>query len=135
MSDSVIYLDSSAIIKLIFDEDESQLLREFLAVHPVRVSSALARIEVLRTAGRVRDARVMHDARALLTGLRLIRPDDTLLTAAVDVPPATLRTFDAIHLVTALSLRPNLAGMVVYDLRLAEAARDAGLNVFAPGVV
>jgi hypothetical protein len=77
----------------------------------------------------------MHDARALLTGLRLVRPDDSLLMAAVDVPPATLRTFDAIHLVTALSLRPDVAGMVVYDRTLADAARDAGLNVFAPGVV
>ena len=55
-----------------------------------------------------------------------------MLAAAADVQPSRLRTFDSIHLVTALSLRPNLAGIVVYDSRLAGAARDAGLTVFAP---
>ena len=134
MNDAVIYLHSSAIIKLIFDEDESDALRHFLAAHPVRVSSALARIEVLRTAGRVRDPIVMRDAQALLTGLRLLRPDETLLAAAVDVPPPALRPFDAIHLVTALSLRPSVVGIVVYDHALADAAKAASLTVFAPGV-
>ena len=55
-----------------------------------------------------------------------------MLTAAAEVGPPTLRTLDAIHLVTALSLRPNLAGVVAYDRALGEAARTAGLEVFAP---
>jgi hypothetical protein len=47
-------------------------------------------------------------------------------------PNLVLRTLDAIHLATAVSLGHELAGMVVYDRRLARAARDAGLTVWAP---
>jgi predicted nucleic acid-binding protein len=52
--------------------------------------------------------------------------------AAIDVNPRALRTLDAIHLATALSLEPDLTGMVVYDTRLAAAARASGLTVWAP---
>jgi uncharacterized protein len=130
--DAAIYLDSSAIIKLLFEEDESDALREFLVGHPRRVSSVVARLEVLRTIGRVEDAAVTREANELLDRIHLIRPDDTMLTVAAEVGPATLRTLDAIHLVTALSLRPDLAGVVAYDRVLGDAARAAGLTVFAP---
>jgi len=129
---AVVYLDSSAILKLIFDEDESAELSRFLTTHPVRASSMLAQIEVLRTVGRVEDAAITQSARDVLDRIHLIRPDDTALAAAADVEPATLRSLDAIHLVTALSLRPNMAGIVVYDRALADAARRAGLTVWAP---
>jgi predicted nucleic acid-binding protein len=132
VSTDAIYLDSSAIIKLIFEEDESDALRTFLARHPRRASSVLARLEVLRTIGRVKDPSVTREASELLDRLHLIRPDDTMLTAAAEVGPSTLRTLDAIHLATALSLRPNLAGVVAYDRALGDAARTAGLEVFAP---
>ena len=55
-----------------------------------------------------------------------------LLAAAVRLEPSSLRALDAIHLATALSLNSELGGLVVYDRRLATAARDAGLEVFAP---
>lgn len=132
MKDSAIYLDSSALIKLVFEEAESAALRAFLADHPRRASSVLARVEVLRTVGRVEDPAVTRDARELLGRVHLIRPDDAMLAAASEIRPPTLRTFDSIHLVTALSLRPNLAGVVVYDRVLGDAARAAGLTVWAP---
>jgi uncharacterized protein len=46
--------------------------------------------------------------------------------------PLTLRALDGIHLATALSLEPDIDGRVVYDPRLAAAARAAGLRVWAP---
>jgi predicted nucleic acid-binding protein len=55
-----------------------------------------------------------------------------LLTAAARVEPTSLRALDAIHLATALSLGHDLSGIVVYDRRLADAARGAGLTVWAP---
>ena len=55
-----------------------------------------------------------------------------MIEAAMSVEPSTLRTLDALHLATALALRPDLAGIVVYDRTLADAARAAGLTVFAP---
>ena len=54
MSDALVYVDSSALLKLIFEEPESAALAAFLADWPVRVSSALARIEVARIVARVR---------------------------------------------------------------------------------
>ncbi|MBW8867314.1 MAG: hypothetical protein JF610_08250 [Acidobacteria bacterium] len=51
---------------------------------------------------------------------------------AAHIGPLTLRALDAIHLATALSLEPDVDGMVVYDTRLAAAARAAGLRVWAP---
>ena len=51
---------------------------------------------------------------------------------AVTCEPRELKTLDAIHLATALSLGHHLAGMIVYDRRLADAARHHGITVWAP---
>jgi predicted nucleic acid-binding protein len=132
VSEGVVYLDSSALIKLIFEERETSSLADFLDAWPTRASSSLASVEVLRTAQLVDDAVVTGYARRLLAHVHLIRPDDVLLATATRLEPASLRALDAIHLATALSLGSELAGMVVYDQRLAAAARHAGITVWAP---
>jgi len=48
--------------------------------------------------------------------------------------PATLRSLDALHLASALSLGADLSGIVVYDGRLLEAATAAGIPTATPGV-
>jgi predicted nucleic acid-binding protein len=128
----IVYLDSSAIIKLVFEEEESAALCAFLVAYPTRATSVLAQVEVLRTIRRVQDLTVARDGREVLDRIHVIRADDTMLAAAADIEPSTLRSLDAIHLVTALSLRPNLSGIVVYDRVLADAAGRAGLTVWAP---
>lgn len=45
---AAIYLDSSAIVKLAVREPESDALRRYLRTRHPRVSSALARAEVMR---------------------------------------------------------------------------------------
>jgi predicted nucleic acid-binding protein len=45
--------------------------------------------------------------------------------------PASLRTLDAIHVTTALWGGLDIIG---YDNRLNEAAREAGLTVYSPGM-
>jgi uncharacterized protein len=132
VSEGVVYLDSSALIKLIFEEPETSSLADFLHAWPTRTSSSLASVEVLRTAQLVDDDAVTRHARRLLAHVHLIRPDDLLLATATRLEPASLRALDAIHLATALSLASELAGIVVYDRRLANAARHAGLTVWAP---
>ena len=132
MSEGVVYLDSSALIKLIFEEPETSSLADFLDTWPTRASSSLASIEVLRTAQLVDDELMTRHARELLAHVHLIRPADHVLAAATRAEPPSLRTLDAIHLATAVSLGHELAGMVVYDRRLADAARHAGLTVWAP---
>jgi uncharacterized protein len=47
--------------------------------------------------------------------------------------PVSLRSLDAIHLATALSLGREIAGVVAYDERLLEAAVHARLRIWSPG--
>jgi len=54
------------------------------------------------------------------------------LTMAGALPPASLRSLDAIHLATATLMGERLGRIVTYDERLAAVARDAGLPVAAP---
>lgn len=132
MNRGLVYLDSSALIKLIFEERETQVLAEFLTAWPNRISSVLARVEVMITVRRVHDEDITRQARDVLDRLDLVCPDEDLFAAAAAIDPPVVRALDAIHLATAISLGHQLAGMVVYDLRLADAARRAGLTVWAP---
>ena len=132
MTPGAVYVDSSAVVKLIFDEDETRELERFLVDRPLRVCSIVGRVEVLRIARSVDDDLVVAQAHDILNGIHLVELDARTIRRAVDVDPRPLRALDAIHLATALSLEPDLDGMVVYDKRLSDAARAAGLTVWAP---
>lgn len=127
----MLYLDSSAIVKLVRREPESPALVEDVRRDPEVVSSALAWTEVLRAVRRV-GARVERATR-ILEGIALLPIDDGIVRDAAELVPTALRTLDAIHLATALSLRDDLASLVTYDDRMAEAAVTAGLGVRSPG--
>jgi predicted nucleic acid-binding protein len=128
-----LYLDSSALLKLVVLEPESAVLREFLRTYASRLASALVEVEVpraLRRAG-YGDAEDRR-AREVLARVALVDADRRVLRAAATLGPPALRSLDAVHLATALSLGQDLAGIVTYDRRLADAARGAGLEVWAP---
>ena len=120
---TVVYLDSSALVKLVIQEAESQALRIWIEPGMVLASAALARTEVIRA---VRPAG--HDAillaHDLLRGLRLIALDEAVLDSAARVGADELRSLDAIHLAAALALGGDLNGMVSYDRRMIAAARS-----------
>ena len=132
MSPTLVYVDSSALIKLVFEEPESAALADFLRAWPSRVSSVLARIEVTRTVAQVEDPVADREAQRVLRGLNLLRLDDEIMTMAASMAPRSLRSLDAIHVASAQSLGQHLAGMVVYDRRLREAARACGINTWTP---
>ena len=132
MKRGALYLDSSALIKLVFEEHETDALETFLRDRPLRVSSVLTRVEVMRAARTASDELVARHADAVLRAVELIAPDTALLAEAARLDPLALRMLDAVHLATALALLDDIDGMVVYDRRLAEAAREAGLTVWAP---
>lgn len=69
--------------------------------------------------------------REALAGVSYIALDDRVRRLAATVEPARLRSLDAIHLATAL-LVDGIDEFVSYDRRLADAARDRGLNVVSP---
>ena len=131
-SSRLLYLDSSALVKLVVAEPETPALLEFLTGWPYRASSALARVEVLRAVRRTgAEPAVRRRAIRVLARVALIRIDERVLAAAAWVGPPALRTLDAIHLATARSL-DDLAGIVTYDARLRRAASRARLKVWSP---
>jgi predicted nucleic acid-binding protein len=131
-STRLLYLDSSALVKLIVAEPETEALIGFLSAWPHRVSSALARVEVLRAVRRAKAAPTLaRRAARVLARVALVRIDDPVLQQASRIAPPELRSLDAIHLATARSL-DDLAGVVTYDTRLARAASRSRLRVFSP---
>ncbi|MGH6689461.1 MAG: type II toxin-antitoxin system VapC family toxin [Gammaproteobacteria bacterium] len=128
-----VYLDSSALVKLVVLEPESAALREFLRSHTLRMASALAEVEVPRALWRAGfGAAERRRATEVLARIPLVEVDRRILRDAAALAPASLRSLDAIHLATALSLGQDLAGMVTYDQRLSEAAAGAEVAVWAP---
>jgi predicted nucleic acid-binding protein len=94
-------------------------------------SSGLLWTEALRACRRYGGEEVRR-ARDGLAGLALLPVDERILEAAAYVEPAGLRSLDAIHLATAISLGDGLGAVYAYDQRLQEAATAAGLRVEAP---
>lgn len=130
-AEAAVYLDSSAIVKLVVAEPESRALVHCLRDHPHRVSCSLARVEVIR-AVRPHGEAAVGLARQLLAQISLLRLDDVLLDVTAALDGAALRSLDAIHLAAAQTLGDELAEIVTYDHRMAEAARGFGLAVSAP---
>jgi uncharacterized protein len=130
-ADAAVYLDSSALVKLVVRERESKALTAHLRGRPDRASCALARVEVIR-AVRAHGRPAINRARQLLERISLLRLDDVLLDQAAARDGATLRSLDAIHLAAAQALGDGLVELITYDHRMADAARGIGLPVTAP---
>ena len=130
---SVVYLDASALVKLIVVEPESGALFEFLRARPDRASSIVSLVEVPRALRRISGTTAdRRRARRLLGSLYLVDLDRRILAAAAAFEPVELRALDAIHLATAAALGEDLAELVTYDRRLAAAAARLDVAVLAP---
>jgi len=68
----------------------------------------------------------------VLEALFLVDVTPAILDAAAELSPTTLRTLDAIHLATVLSLDEKAVDVITYDRRLADAATSHGLSAVAP---
>lgn len=130
-SEPVLYLDASAIVKLIRRERETDALVVQVRADPELVACAIVWTEVVR-ASRIARASLAR-ATAILEGIGLVPIDDGILRGAAELVPASLRTLDALHVATALSLREDLDAVIAYDRRLLAAAKGQGLEVRSPG--
>lgn len=130
-AEAVVYLDSSALVKLVVLEPESDALAGHLRQRPSRVSCALARVEVIR-AVRSHGQPAINRARQLLARIALLRLDDVLLDEAAVLNEGNLRSLGAIHLAAARALGDGLTELITYDRRMADAAETSGLPVAAP---
>jgi uncharacterized protein len=140
------YLDTSALVKLVHPETESGALRRYLASRrqAPKFTSAVTFTELPRavrranhdSAGQVLDraavAAEMELARELLTTLRIVEATRAVLADAALAGGPLLKSLDAIHLTAATRLAIGMTAFVTYDKRLAAAAEEAGLPVAVP---
>lgn len=118
-------------MKLALREVEENALRAEMAGWDGYVSSALLGVEAIRACSRHR-SEYAQDAREWLLDVTLLPLADALLEAAASLHPAGLRSLDALHVATALSVQDEIGAFLTYDERLAEAAADHGLPVVRP---
>ncbi len=102
----------------------------------MRITSILSKVEVLRAVRRAasatEDAGLIGRAFDVLASVGIIGLTPGVADRAAMTDPASLRSLAAVHLATAVLAAP-LEAFVVYDDRLAEAARAAGVRVVQPG--
>jgi hypothetical protein len=129
----VIYFDSSAFVKLVWQESESAALADYVQEYSdhEHVSSSLLVIEVRRAA--LRDGgQQLPRIDIALDRIGLIDIGHGVLEVASRIPEPSLRSLDAIHLATALILGTALEAFITYDARLASAATANGITAVAP---
>ena len=139
VGERVIYLDTSAAMKLVRPEAQSADLSRWLRKRhgiPV-VSSLLIEVELLRA---TRRRAPQSEARALevLSGVGVVAVSHSVIARAAGYKNPDLRSLDAIHLATAEHVvdvsGETLEALVAYDDRLLAAAQQVGLRVVAPGM-
>ncbi|HEU5064164.1 MAG TPA: type II toxin-antitoxin system VapC family toxin [Solirubrobacterales bacterium] len=128
MTPRLAYLDTSAYVKLPLEEAGHEQLRIELSQWEGYVSSMLLGVEAIRACAR-KCPQGARDAREWLEGVSLLPLDDPVLDLATTLLPPTLRTLDALHIATALSVRDEIGAFFTYDRRLAESAAVHGLPV------
>lgn len=129
----MIYLDTSALVKLVWAEPETPAFRQFVAdrAEARLVSSELLVVQTRRAVLRA-DPAAMPLADLLLTRVDRVAMTRAMVETASRLPDPHLRSLDAIHLATALTLRRELRAFVTYDKRLAGVAHAHDLPVAMP---
>ena len=126
--DQVVYLDTSAAVKLISDERESVGLRSYLDHEVTVVSSDLLETELRRIGVRHHIDQVLITS--VLDGVTMTPLSRDQFREAGLYPQPGLRSLDALHLAGALGV--DASAILTYDIRLAEAARAHGVEVVSP---
>jgi predicted nucleic acid-binding protein len=128
----IIYVDTSAALKLVVEEAESAAAAEYLSTAAAggnRLVASMLLYTELHCAARRRGIPAAL-VNTVLSGINLVdlARSDLMYAAAL---PGGLRSADAIHLAAAIRLQTDV--LVAYDLELLSAAVDAGLNTLSPG--
>ena len=135
----MIYIDTSALTKLLITERETPELQAWLATQSDQgeyaATSALGRVELMRVVARYGEPGQSERARYLLDGLDILPLTEPVIALAETVGPPTLRSPDAIHLASAAQIEQELTAFVAYDHRLLEGCREVGLATASPGQV
>jgi uncharacterized protein len=125
-----LYLDTSAAAKLLIAESESAALAAFCDDADLElVGTDLLETEIRRVSARYDVPQA--DASAILDRVDLYGIPRSSFVEAGLLTGKTMRSLDALHLIGALRL--GVDGVLAYDVRMREAARELGLETHAPG--
>ena len=137
------YLESSALLSLWFGEPGGDRIAEAVADATAAITSDLTRIEcqraflrrrLLRSVNAAQLLRLQARAEAVWSAVHMLGFGPQVCARAGEIAPETpVRTLDALHLASALSIANDLTAFIAYDRRLATAAEAAGLPTIQPG--
>lgn len=131
----MLYLDTSALVKLIRREPESDALADWLAAQEPTpwVSSTLIEVELPRAIRRTEPS-LLADVPAMVARVSRYEVNEVVRAAAAAYPDPTLRSLAAIHVATGHAVfGARLTAFVAYDGRLLSAAEAIGLPTVSPG--
>jgi predicted nucleic acid-binding protein len=128
---SLVYVDTSALGRLLLDEAEKPLIEQALEAFTRRAASSLVRVELRRLGLR---HNMLDRVDPLLAGIVLVPLGRHIIATAETLTPSTVATLDAIHLATAvrMSQAGELDALMTYDKQLAAGAREHNITVFSP---
>ena len=128
----MIYLDTSALAKLLIDEPESAALEAWLEARPgPLLTSTVAEVELALALTRKDKPPALGNE--LLRGVARVEINEPVRRRAASL--GAMRMLDAIHVATALgldALAPGTLTLVTYDKRMAASAASTGLATAAP---
>jgi predicted nucleic acid-binding protein len=127
----LIYVDTSAALKLVWSERESAAVTALLNIRTDLVSSALLAVEARRGAIR-NDVRALPRVDLMLSQFTLLAISEAIIESASRLPDPMLPSLDAIHLATALLVREDIDALVSYDDRLLASAAAHGISTASP---
>ena len=124
------YLDTSAALKLVSTEPESDALAAAIdEVQPILVSALLLETELRRAVHRHAQL-TQGDITSFLEPINLIDMPRSLYLQAGLLGGENLRSLDALHLSAAIM--ETVDAVVTYDHRMIMAAEEAGISVVCP---
>jgi predicted nucleic acid-binding protein len=142
----ILYLDTSALIKLYVLEDGADSVRDAVKRASVVAASRVSYVEARAALARAwRESRIgKQDLRHAVTGLNedwerflvLEVTSDLARRAGNLAEKCGLRAYDALQLASALILKGSIGAEVSFlsfDENLSRAAKSAGLNIPQPG--
>ena len=129
MTQPLVYVDTSAAASLLKAEPHSTALKEWLIRSKSSlISSALLETELRRVALKAGESQTR--ASDILSRIDQVLLDQPILRSAGLLKGPFLRSLDAIHIQTALTI--GAGGVLTYDKRMVEAAEYFGMEVHSP---
>ena len=125
-----IYIDSSAILKLILKEAESEAI---VSISRARfITSEVSRVEVTRAVLRY-EPKALKVAEQVLRNINFVKIDSQTLVQAERLPDRiNIRALDAIHIAVASKMGLRISSVLTYDKQMAKAAKALGFEVLSP---